>query len=67
MPLHIRKTDVKFIKNVGHLFFQVINRGVFGWFACKKLMILFPPAKYDFNNPVSFNGTILCQRQQQAQ
>jgi len=26
---------VKLVKNAGHVLFEIINRGVFGWFACK--------------------------------
>jgi len=42
---------VKLIKNVGHVFCQIFNRDVFGWF------ILFPPATYDFNNSLSLNAS----------
>jgi len=36
-------------------FVKYLNRGVCGLICLWKLIILFPPAKYDFNNPVSLN------------
>jgi len=36
----IRKTDVKLIKNIGHVFCQLFNGDVFGWFACKNLNLV---------------------------
>jgi len=30
-----KKTDVKLMKNVDHVFCQTFNHDVFGWFACK--------------------------------
>jgi len=39
-------------------FVKVFNCGDFGWFACGlwQLIILLPPAKYEFNDSVSFNA-----------
>jgi len=37
-------------------FVKYFNRGIFGLFCLWKLLILFPPAKYDFNDPVSLNA-----------
>ena len=47
---------MKLLKNVGHLFCQIFNDDVFGRFCLQNLIILFPPAKYDFNNSVSLNA-----------
>ena len=42
-------------------FVKVFNCGDFGWFDCRMwhLIILFPPAKYYFNNSVSLNAFVL--------
>ena len=32
---------------------SIFNHDAFDWFCLQKLIILFPPAKYDFNNSVS--------------
>jgi len=39
-------------------FVKVFKCEDFGWFACGlwQLIILFPPARYDFNNSVSLNA-----------
>jgi len=31
---------VKLIKNIGHVFRQLFNRGLFDWFACKNLNLV---------------------------
>jgi len=37
-------------------FAKYFNRGVFGLVCLWKVIILFPPAKHDFNNSVSLNA-----------
>ena len=45
------------MKNVGHVFCQIYNRGAFGWFSqLRKVKILFPPPEDDCNNSVSLNA-----------
>ena len=37
-------------------FVKHFNCGDFGWFAFGSLSILFPPAKWDFNNSLQYNA-----------
>jgi len=52
----IRKTDVIFLKNVDHVFWQIFQLWRFRLVCLWQLIILFPPAKWDFKNSVQSNA-----------
>ena len=43
-------------QTVVYVLCQIFNHDISGWFCLQKLIILFPPVKYDFNNSVSLNA-----------
>jgi len=51
-----KKADVILIKNVDHVFCQIFQLRRFRLVCLWQLIILFPPAKHDFNNSVQFNA-----------
>ena len=52
----IRKTDVILMKNVDHVFCQIFQLWGFRLVCLWQLIVLFPPARYYFNNSVSLNA-----------
>jgi len=52
-------TDVILIKNVDHVFCQIFQLWRFRLVCLWQLIILFPPAKYYFNNSVQFSAFVL--------